>query len=389
MAYIRRLQSGNYNAIVRLPNGTRKSITDPLKRVVEQKARKLEVAAAEGNLITLDHRFTVNHWHDDWVGTRRIETATAKKNDSHWRNHVQPRWGSEPLTSIRRSHVQRWIVDMEKAGVGADTVHAVFNLLAGMLTDAVLEGRLGASPCREIDLPRIVKRPPRWLTKDEYGRIQLALAGRTLHVPRTTRELPDPMAPMWQAMVGLGCYSGLRAIGELAGLDVGHIDLERNRVWVSQVTTRSGLRPYPKNDASVRSVPFPEEVGALLWPLIGDRGSGPVFTSPTGERVNESNFRNRVWRPALAAAGVGYESPYVMRHTAASWWIQAGLPDYRVAKLLGHSSTRMVSVYAHLDPNRDDDVRAAWAWPAAADGPDPRVTHAKEQKSPRPAGRGL
>lgn len=343
----RKLKSGNWNVQVYLPNGRRKSITDPLKRLAEQKARDLEASLARGGAVAVDHRLTVARWHGDWVGTRRIEAATAKKNDSHWRNHVKPRWGDEPLTGIRRSHVQRWVVDMEQAGVGADTIHASYNLLAGLLTDAVLEGRLGASPCREIDLPRIVKRPPRWFTKDDYGRVQLALA-----------EVPH--ADVWQALVGLGCFSGLRPIGELAGLDVEHIDFDRNRVWVSQVVTRSGLRAYPKNDASVRSVPFPEEVAALLWRIVGDRGSGPVFTAPEGGRVNESNFRNRVWGPALKAAGVAHESPYVMRHTAASWWIQAGLPDYRVAALLGHSSTRMVSVYAHLDPNRDADVRATW-----------------------------
>jgi integrase len=344
VAYYRKLPSGKHNYVVRLPNGKRKSFTDPLKGVAKKRAEDFERALRDGGAVAVDHRFTVDRWHADWTGARRIETATAKKNDSHWRNHVQPRWGGETLTSIRRSQVQRWIVDMEKAGVGADTIHAAYNLLAGMLTDAVLEGRLGASPCREIDLPRIVKRPPRWLTKDEYGRIQLALDGQ----------------PVWQALVGLGAYSGLRPIGELAGLDIGHLDFQRNRVWVSQVMTRSGLRAYPKNDASVRSVPFPDEVAKLLWRIVSDRGSGPVFTAPNGGRVNESNFRNRVWGPALKAAGVAHESPYVLRHTAASWWIQAGLPDYRVARLLGHSSTRMVSVYAHLDPNRDDDVRAAW-----------------------------
>jgi integrase len=313
----------------------------------------------------VDRRFTVAQWHTEWIGTRRVESATTKKNDSHWRNHVKPQWGDETLIGIRRSQVQRWVVDMEKAGVGADTIHASYNLLAGLLTDAVLDGRLGASPCREIDLPRIVKRPPRWLTKDEYGRIQLALAD-------------VPGAPVWRALVGLGCYSGLRVPGELAGLDLEHIDFDRNRVWVSQVMTRSGLRAYPKNDSSVRSVPFPDEVGKLLWRIAGDRGSGPVFTSARGERVSESNFRNRVWRPALTKAGVAYESPYVMRHTAASWWIQAGLPDYRVARLLGHSSTRMVAVYAHLDPNRDDDVRATWGDVTHAETGDPRTTHDAE-----------
>jgi integrase len=347
VSYYRKLPSGLHTYAVRYPDGHRRSFTDPIKRVAKQRADDAEADLRRGDTVSVDPRFTLGRWYEEWVGTRRVEPATAKKNASHWRNHVAPRWAGEPLVAIRRSQVQRWVVDMGKAGVGADTVHACYNLLAGMLTDAVLEGRLGASPCREIDLPRIVKRPPRWLTPDEYGRIQLALA-------------ETPRAPVWRALVGLGAFSGLRVLGELAGLDVEHIDFARQRVWVSQVVTRTGLRPYPKNDASARSVPFPDEVADLLWPIVGDRGSGPVFTSPTGSRVNESNFRNRVWRPALERAGVAYESPYILRHTAASWLVQAGVPDYEVAAFLGHASTRMLSTYGHLNPDRHDRVRAAW-----------------------------
>jgi hypothetical protein len=53
-----------------------------------------------------------------------------------------------------------------------------------------------------------------------------------------------------------------------------------------------------------------------------------------------------------------------------------------VAALLGHSSTRQVSVYAHLDPHRDDDVRAIWATGA-------QVAHGGNEKSPNPVGLGL
>lgn len=375
MAHIRKLPSGNYSAEVRLPNGKRKSFTDPLKRVVKQRADELEAAIRNGGAgVVVDRRLTVAAWHADWIGTRRVETATGKKNESHWRNHVEPRWGDELLMTIKRSHVQRWIIDMERAGVGAPTIHATYNLLAAMLTDAVLEGSLSASPCREIDLPRVAKPAPRWLSRDEYGRVQFALA-------ETDR------APVWQALVGLGCYAGLRVLGELAGLDVEHIDFDRGLVYVQQVQTRSGLRAYPKNDASFRWAPFPPEVGEMLWQIVGDRGQGPVFTSPTGQRVNESNFRNRVWRPALKAAGVGYEAPYVMRHTAASWLIQAGVPDYEVARMLGHSSTRMLGVYAHLAPDRHDRIRAAWA--VASENSAVRMPYAAKEESPRPIGRGL
>jgi integrase len=344
VSYYRKLPSGLHTYAVRYPDGHRRSFTDPIKRVAKQRADDAEADLRRGDTVSVDPRFTLGRWHEEWVGTRRVEPATAKKNASHWRNHVAPRWAGEPLVAIRRSQVQRWIVDMGKAGVGANTVHACYNLLAGLLAGAVLEGRLGASPCREIDLPRIVKPEPRWFRQDEYDRIQLALDGQ----------------PTWQALVGLGCYSGLRFPGELAGLDVGDVDLSRCMAYAHQVLTRKGMRDYGKTSASTRWVPFPPEVAELLWRVIGDRGQGPVFLAPEGGRINESNFRQRVWKPALQRAGVAYESPYTMRHSAASWLAQAGVPDYEIAKLLGHSSTRMVSTYAHLAPDAHDRVRAAW-----------------------------
>ncbi|SNR32688.1 tyrosine-type recombinase/integrase [Blastococcus mobilis] len=381
MAYIRRLPSGKYQATVRHPAGHKVTRTDLLKRVVKAWADDLEAQFRRGVTETeTGRKTTVGEWEARWTEARNVEANTAAKNASHMRTHVLPRWKTWPLASIGRLDVQTWVNDMTKAGAGADTVGGAYRLLSAMLHDAVLEGLLTASPCQEIDLPKVVKPEARWFTRDEYDRIQLALGGRTLRRGKT--EVPDPLAHSWQAYVALGCFSGLRCPGELAGLDVRHLDFGRQQVHVRQVLTRHGMKRYPKTDSSNRWVPFPDEVGRLLWSLVADRPSGPVFLSPTGLRVNEANFRNRVWRPALELAGVDYEDPYTMRHTAASWWIQAGLPDYRVARLLGHSSTRMVSTYAHLDPNRDDDVRAVWAAGA-------RVAHGENEESPRPAGRGL
>lgn len=241
---------------------------------------------------------------------------------------------------------------------------AAYQLLAAMLSDAVLEGVMPASPCREVDLPKVVKPAPRWLTRHEYDRIQMALADH-------------PQAVTWQAFVALGCFCGLRP-GELAGLDVEHLDFERGMVFVSQVVTRHGMKPYGKTSSSTRWVPFPREVADLLWRLVGDRASGPVFTAAEGGRVNDRNFARRVWDPALQAAGIEPCRPYVLRHTAASWLVQAGVPDYEVASLLGHSSTRMLTTYGHLNPERHERVRAAWASDAANGA---QVAHAGASES--------
>jgi integrase len=360
VAAYEKLKSGKHSYVVRLPNGKRKRFTDPLKKVARTQADDFEAALRRSGAAP-DQKLNIDTWAAKWFKARRVEPNTAAKNDSHWRNHIQPHWGSWPVTAIDRLDVQTWVNDLADAGVGASTVAASYSLLSKMLADAVLSKKLHASPCVEIALPTVVPPAERWLTPHEYDRIQLALANRVLRIPRTDRSRPDPLAPMWQAFVALGCYSGLRCPGELAGLDVRHLDFDRNLVRVQQVLTRHGMKDYPKTGAgSERWVPFPDEVGKLLWRWVGDRGSGPVFVGARGARLTEIAIR-RMWRAALAEAGVEYVDPYTLRHTCASWLAQAGVSSDEIADILGHSSTRMVSVYRHLRPGVHDRVRAAWA----------------------------
>lgn len=374
MSYIRKLPSGRWQATVRHPSGRKLTKTDPLKRVVQAWSAEMESAFRTGlTPAARSSKLTLNGWHEQWMAGRMVEASTARKDASTWRNHVQPQWGTWPLDSIQRRDVQTWIKQLDDAGIGSGAIHGCYQLLAVMLAEAVDHGAIGASPCRRITLPKRQKPEPRWLTRHEYDRLQLALAELTT-VRGGRATVPDPNAPVYQALVGLGCFSGLRP-AELAGLDVGSVDLERRLVRVTQVVTqvpdgklpdgrtkyRFAIRAYPKSDRSIRSVPFPAEVGELLWPLVADRTEGPVFTSPRGERVQMvGNFRSRVWLPALKAAGIEPVRPYVMRHTAASWLVQKGVSDRRIMQLLGHADGHLIEVYAHLAPGEHDEIRAAW-----------------------------
>lgn len=65
-----------------------------------------------------------------------------------------------------------------------------------------------------------------------------------------------------------------------------------------------------------------------------------LFTAPEGGPVTDGHFRNRVWYPAITAAGIRRFPPRIMRHTAASWLVQDGVPLYDVQALLGTKITR-------------------------------------------------
>jgi integrase len=354
VSYIRKLPSGRYQATVRHPSGRKITKTDRLKGVVTAWAAETEAALRNGEIRSERGRaITVEQWHTRWLAARNVAATTAHEEHLRWERYVRPQWGAWPLRSIGRIDVQAWVTKLGRER-GAHVAFGCYLLLSKLLADAELEHLIPATPCRKIDLPRIEKPAPRWLTREEYERLLLAFdadeAGR-----------PVPQGAQWRAMVAVACNTGLRS-GELAGLDVRHVDFERQLVTVEQVMTKYGLRPFPKSQTSRRTVHCPPEALALLWPTVADRaGDAPCFPAPRGGRLNQSNFLKTVWHPALRRAGIEPVRAYVTRHTFASWLVQDGVPLWDIAQALGHSSLGFVNRYAFLQPDAHDAIRAAFA----------------------------
>lgn len=350
MAHIRKLPSGKFNAVVRHPSGRRESFTDPLKRVVMAWAADREAEFRNGAIRSERGRnVTVAQWHARWLDARNVAATTAHEERLRWDAYVAPKWGTWPLRSIGRIDVQSWVTKLGRDR-GAHVAFGCYRLLAKMLADAELEGLIPATPCRKIDLPKMEKPAPRWLDREEYDRILLSFDADGV-----------PQAEQWRAMIAVACNTGLRS-GELAGLDVRHVDFDRQLVRVEQVMTKFGMRAYPKSDASRRSVHCPQEALDLLWPVVADRAAGsPCFPAPRGGRLDQSNYLKTVWHPALDRAGVEQVRAYVTRHTFASWMVQAGVPLWDIAQALGHNSLTFVNRYAFLAPDAHDSIRAAFA----------------------------
>ncbi|MCV7588810.1 tyrosine-type recombinase/integrase [Micrococcus luteus] len=66
--------------------------------------------------------------------------------------------------------------------------------------------------------------------------------------------------------------------------------------------------------------------------------------------MHRTNFVERHWKPALAAAGITKDlSPHSARHTFASWALMEGVAPQIVQHRLGHESLETTSRrYAHL-----------------------------------------
>ena len=74
-----------------------------------------------------------------------------------------------------------------------------------------------------------------------------------------------------------------------------------------------------------------------------------VFTYD-GEPVTRAN--NHAWRKALKRAGIENFRWHDLRHTWASWHVQAGTPLHVLQELGGWHSHEMVQRYAHLSADQ-------------------------------------
>lgn len=68
----------------------------------------------------------------------------------------------------------------------------------------------------------------------------------------------------------------------------------------------------------------------------------------------------------MEASNIGHVRIHDLRHTYASWLLQAGVPMAEVARLLGHASQVTTQRYAHLAEIPTLEISAALELPPRA-----------------------
>jgi integrase len=273
------------------------------------------------------------------------------------KRHVLPRLGRKSLVSLRPHDVDGLIHELEVAGYAPGTVRNVIVPLRKMLNDAKRGGLLRDNPALGADLP-----PAQDFRGQEIPEEHLALIREALAA--------GPVIWLYLFEVVLG--TGVR-LGELRALRWRHWDREAKILHIDEAYSRRHLK-RPKTTAGRRMIPvFPSLESALtgLEAFVAPGRRGPdelIFPTQRGTPLHESNFRRRVWYPALRAAGLMLMEPdgreramyriHDLRHTCASRLVQQGCDDIKlIQEITGHSNAAiLLNRYSHL---RQERVTAA------------------------------
>ncbi len=171
--------------------------------------------------------------------------------------------------------------------------------------------------------------------------------------------LAEAMGERYRALVLLAVFGSPRW-GELAALRCRDVDLKLGTVRVerslSELPGGGYLFGPPKPAAGQRVVVVPDAIKPALADHLATftarQPDALVFTSPTGAPMRPSNFRRRVWYPALTKAGLSRIHFHDLRHTGNTLTAAAGATLRELMDRMGHSSTRAALIYLHASNAR-------------------------------------
>jgi integrase/recombinase XerC len=190
-------------------------------------------------------------------------------------------------------------------------------------------GVVGFNPARQVRSPRLPKRLPSFLPKDESKGLLDA------EMERSEAGLRD------HALLEFLYATGLR-VAECCGLDLDDVDRRRGAV---RVMGKGGKeRVVPAGDAAL---------GALdAWLSVRGEERGALFTNSRGGRLGTRSVHRIVKRRARAAGIDRRVTPHTLRHTFATHMLGEGADLRLIQELLGHSRLTTTQRYTHVSPEQ-------------------------------------
>lgn len=175
--------------------------------------------------------------------------------------------------------------------------------------------------------------------------------------------LADAIREPYGTLIYVLAYGGLRW-GEAAALRRRRCELLRSRLEIAESLSEvSGKLHFGETKTyQRRTVAVPtflhEMLAEYLATHVPSEPDALVFTTPGGTPLLHSNFRNKIWLPALRSAGLAPTLRiHDLRHTCAALLISEGAHPKQIQAHLGHSSiTVSLDLYGHLFPDDQDEL---------------------------------
>jgi integrase len=284
-----------------------------------------------------------------WLsGGVNLGPRTREIYDVQLRLHILPAiaegvvpLGTLAVAQVTPALVRSWYAALAEER-GVSVASKAYGRLRQILAQAVNDDLIAKNPCRIAGGAAEQHEEQRFLPLEQLYQLAGVVPSR------------------YRALVLTAGLAGLRQ-GELFGLRRFDIDLPGAAIAVQRKRLRlaSGevIEDAPKSRAGRRVVALPStlvaELGSHLEQFVEPDADAFVFTSSTGLPLERSNFRHRIWLPAVDEIGLDGLRFHDLRHTAGTLTARTGATTKEIMARLGHASPQAAMVYQHATRDRD------------------------------------
>jgi len=239
----------------------------------------------------------------------------------------------DPLdeTKVDRHVLRDYLSELVEGGIAKASIARKLSAIRSFYRYLVREEIIPKNPIEQVSSPKLDKRLPSFLTKEEMVKL--------LNAP----DLSTPLGQRDRALLELLYASGLR-VSELVSLTPEQIDLESNeiRVWGKGSKERVVLMGVPAAEAIKN---YLREGRARL---LSKKKTKSLFLNRYGQRLPERSVQ-RLLEQYAKKAGIGKRvHPHMLRHTFATHLLDGGADLRVVQELLGHARLTSTQIYTHV-----------------------------------------
>jgi len=275
---------------------------------------------------------------DRFLEHLRVERGYSRHTlESYSRELVRLRnWlGEKSWPEVKSEELRSYLIEQSRSGLSPRSIFHSLAVIRSFYRFLLEENLAEHNPAEMVEFPKLPKRLPGVLSREEVARIIESVKDDSISGIRD------------RSILELLYACGLR-VSELCQLKLEQLDLaagfltasgkgRKQRIVPMGESAREWLKKYLKQSR----------------PLLDKSGSSSyVYLNRQGRALSRQMVFKMVKKVALRAGLRGRISPHIFRHSFATHLLEGGADLRIVQVLLGHSDISATQIYTHLDRQR-------------------------------------
>ena len=216
-----------------------------------------------------------------------------------------------------------FIMQLRHKNISSRSIRRYLSSIKGFLTYLVNQNQLKQNCAIQLHTPNIKQTLPNTLHYEQL-----------LQILKTTGNAR--FEDLDVAIIEVIYSCGLR-VSELTSLNVSDVDLSQ------------GFLSVMGKGSKIRHTPLGRSAQQAISQHLKTHQANALFVNKNGDRIGVRSVQNMIKKRALAAGVKINVYPHMLRHAAATHFLQSSHDLRSTQEFLGHASIKSTQVYTHLD----------------------------------------